>query len=276
LAAATVVFAVMWIGANNQKTVLNKQNDSIRTSFEEATKTINEIQGNLDTIESGITGNLISGKELPGEDRKTTLMNTINGMKKQIETDKKRIADLEAMLAKSKTQIKGIQEMVEKLKASLADKEKIVAELSDQLGIVTTTLETERTLSKEEIAKRDKDIADKQVLLEAQEKDINTMFYAFGTRKDLIVKKIISRQGGLLGIGKVSTLQKNTDLERFQTFSLQQSESISFPLTKKGYSILTNQNSSSYKVERDGQSYILKVLDKSLFRKNKVLVIEIL
>lgn len=276
LAAATVVFAVMWIGANNQKTVLNKQNDSIRTSFEEATKTINEIQGNLDTIESGITGNLITGKELPGEDRKTTLLNTINGMKKQIETDKKRIADLETMLAKSKTQIKGIQDMVEKLKASLADKEKIVAELSDQLGIVTTTLETERTLSKEEIAKRDKDIADKQVLLEAQEKDINTMFYAFGTRKDLMDKKIISRQGGLLGIGKVSTLQKNTDLERFQTFSLQQSESISFPLTKKGYSILTNQNSASYKVERDGQSYVLKVLDKSLFRKNKVLVIEIL
>jgi uncharacterized coiled-coil protein SlyX len=276
LAAATIVFAVMWISTNSQKSVLTKQNDSIKTSFEEATKTINEIQGNLDTIESGLTGKLISESEMPGEDRKTKMISAITGMKKQIDADKKRIAELESMLANSKVQIKGIQEMVNKLKVALADKEKIVAELSDKLGIMTETLVTERALSKEEIAKRDKDIADKQALLEAQEKDNNIIFFAFGTRKDLMDKKIISRQGGLLGIGKVSTVQKNTDLGRFQTFSLQEADGITFPMTKKGYSILTNQGSSSYKVERDGPNHILKVVDKSLFRKNKVLVIEIL
>jgi uncharacterized coiled-coil protein SlyX len=278
LVVLVIGLGVLWFMTYSQKSKLANQNDSLSASFERATNTINEIQSNLEEIEGGLSGQLFSGGEMPknAEDRRTQIINSISNMKRQIEADKKRISDLEAQLAKSSVKIKGIESLVAKLKASLADKEKIVAELTTKLGISEETLLAERQLSAEEIAKRDKEIAEKQATILAQEKDINTIFYAFGTRKDLIDKKIISREGGLLGLGKVSTLQKSTDLDKYRTFSLVEVDGISFPYTKNGYSILSNQTASSYKVERAGDSYILKVTNKELFRKYKLLVIEIL
>jgi len=275
LAVVIIVLGVIWFTTNSK---LARERDSLKTSFENATNTINEIQGNLDEIESGLSGQLLTGGELPRDsaDRRTQIITSIANMKRQIESDRKRIAELEAQLAKSQVRIKGIEDLVKKLKASLADKEKIVAELTSKLGITEKQLLEERQLSAEEIAKRDKEIAEKQATIEAQENPINTIFYAFGTRKDLISRKIISREGGILGLGKVSTLQKSTDLDKYKTLDLKEVDGFAFPATKNGYSILTNQSAASYKVEKVGDSHVLKVTNKELFRKYKLLVIEIL
>lgn len=278
LAVIAIAFSVLWFTTNSKNVKLSEQNDSIRTSFDNATRTINEIQTNLDSIETGLSGQLLSGREMPlsADDRRSQIINSIRNMKQQIESDKKRISDLEKRLANSQYKIKGLETLVAKLKASIADKEKIVAELSGKLGVMEETLLAEKALSKEEIYKRDKEIADKQAVIEAQDKDINTIFYTFGSRDELIDDKIISREGGLLGIGRVTTLQKVSDLMKYKTFDLKEVDGISFPATKKGYSILSGQNSASYKVDKVGESYILKVTNKELFRKNKFLVIEIM
>ncbi len=279
LIAVAVTLGILWISSNAQRNRLAMENDSIRASYEQATNTINEIQGHLDSIEAEAGSALFGGGELPmvaGADRRSQLTRTINNMKLQIQADKKRIAELEKKLAGSNKQMKGLQEMINKLKASVADKEKIVAELSSKLGILSETLESERVLSKEEIARRDKTISEKQEEILTKEKDLNTMYVAFGARKELIDKKIISRQGGVLGLGRVSTLQKSAELEKFNLVNLMETDEITFPLTKKGYSILSNQNPASYKVEKSDNNYVLKVTNKEQFRKNKVVVIEIL
>jgi uncharacterized coiled-coil protein SlyX len=278
LAVAVITLGVFWWVTFGEKAKLTQQRDSLQANFERATSTINEIQSNLDSIETGLTGQLFTDSEIPqnASDRRTQIINSITNMKRQIQSDKNRIADLEKRLANSQHKIKGMDELIAKLKASLAAKEKIVAELSGKLGMTEDSLYTERALSKEEIAKRDKDIAEKQAVIEAQEKDINTIFYAFGTRKELITRKVISSQGGILGIGKVTTLRKSTDFDKYKTFNLKLVDGVSFPVTKRGYSILSNQNSASYKVEKIGENYILKVTNKELFRKSKILVIELL
>ncbi len=278
LAVIAIAVSVLWFTTNTKNAKLTEQNDSIRTSFDNATKTINEIQTNLDSIETGLSGQLFSDREMPisSDDKRSQIINSIRNMKQQIESDKKRIADLEKRLAGSQYKIKGLETLVTKLKASIADKEKIVAELSGKLGVMEETLVAEKALSKEEIYKRDQEIAAKQAVIEAQDKDINTIFYTFGSRDELIDDKIISREGGLLGIGRVTTLQKVSDLMKYKTFDLKEVDGISFPATKKGYSILSGQNPASYKVSKVGESYIIKVTNKELFRKNKFLVIEIL
>jgi len=277
LAVIAVAFSALWFTSNTQKVKLNKQLDSLRTSFEFATETINDIQTNLDSIETGLSGQLFSGREMPltASDKRSQIINTVRGMKQQIEYDKKRITDLEKQLANSQYKNKSLESMIAKLRASINDKEKIVAELTGRLGIMEETLISEKLLSQDEIAKRDREIAEKVAIIQNQEKDLNTIFYAFGPRSELVDKKVITREGGLLGIGKVSTLSKMSELERYKTFDLSEVEGISFPYTKKGYSILSSQNAASYKVEKVGESYVLKVTNKELFRKYKILVIEI-
>jgi hypothetical protein len=278
LAVAALGLGVLYFTANNAKTKLAEQNDSIKTSFENATSTINEIQANLDSIQSGISGQLFSGTEMPyaSADRRTQIISTIRNMKLQIESDKKRISMLESQLSKSQHKVKGLEDLVAKLKSSIANKEKIVAELSGRLGVLEETLVTERQQSAYELAMRDTTIASNATTIASQAKDLNTIYYYFGTRQELIDKKIITREGGLLGIGKVSTLQRNTELDKYRSFDLREVDGITFPATKKGYSLLTNQSAASYKVEKVGGNNVLKVTNKELFRKYKLLVIEIL
>ena len=279
LAILTIVFAVLWINANGKSKDIMKSNEELKKLYETSTSTINEIQSSLESLEQDLSGQLFTQKEIPGtspEERRNRIISSIANMRDQIEADKKKIATLEKQLATSKSQLKGVQEIVNKLKASISEKEQIMDELQQRLGILNETLETERRTSAEEIQKREMTITEKEQQITQQSIEVNTIYYVYGTRKELMSKGIMDRKGGLLGIGKVSTVRQNIPIEQFTSMNLLETQQISFPATKKGYSILTNHPATSYKVEKEGDQNILTILDATSFRKQKFVVIELL
>lgn len=279
LAILTIVFAVLWINANGKSKDIMKNNEELKKLYETSTSTINEIQSSLESLEQDLSGQLFTQKEIPGtspEERRTKIISSIANMRDQIEADKKKIATLEKQLATSKSQLKGVQEIVNKLKTSISEKEQIMDELQQRLGILNETLETERRTSAEEIQKREMTITEKEQQITQQSIEANTIYYVYGTRKELMSKGIMDRKGGLLGIGKVSTVKQNIPVEQFTTLNLLENQQITFPATKKGYSILTNHPATSYKVEKEGDQNILTILDATSFRKQKFVVIELL
>ena len=279
LAILTIVFAVLWINANGKSKDIMKSNEELKKLYETSTSTINEIQSSLESLEQDLSGQLFTQKEIPGtspEERRNRIISSIANMRDQIEADKKKIATLEKQLATSKSQLKGVQEIVNKLKASISEKEQIMDELQERLGILNETLETERRSSAEEIQKREMTITEKEQQITQQSIEVNTIYYVYGTRKELMSKGIMDRKGGLLGIGKVSTVKQNIPIEQFTSMNLLETQQISFPATKKGYSILTNHPATSYKVEKEGDQNILTILDATNFRKQKFVVIELL
>ena len=279
LAILTIIFAVLWINANDKSKDIMKNNEELKKLYETSTSTINEIQSSLESLEQDLSGQLFTQKEIPGtspEERRTKIISSIANMRDQIEADKKKIATLEKQLATSKSQLKGVQEIVNKLKASISEKEQIMDELQQRLGILNETLETERRTSAEEIQKREMTITEKEQQITQQSIEANTIYYVYGTRKELMSKGIMDRKGGLLGIGKVSTVRQNIPIEQFTSMNLLETQQISFPATKKGYSILTNHPATSYKVEKEGDQNILTILDATNFRKQKFVVIELL
>ncbi|HOZ01992.1 MAG TPA: hypothetical protein PLG20_09250, partial [Candidatus Syntrophosphaera sp.] len=187
---------------------------------------------------------------------------------------KKQIKNLEGKLASSQGQLAGIQSIVNKLKASVADKEKIVTELEGRLSNLSSTLETERQVAQAEISLRESLLKEKETTITQQNIEANRMYYVVGNRKQLMDSGIIDRKGGILGIGKVSTV-KDVDLTKFMEFNLLDTQTLTFPVTKKGYAVLSNHVAASYKVDKTGDQYTLTVLDQDLFRKQKVLVIEL-
>jgi len=279
LAILTIVFAVLWMNANDKSKDVMKNNEELKKLYETSTSTINEIQSSLESLEQDLSGQLFTQKEIPGtspEERRTKIISSIANMRDQIEADKKKIATLEKQLATSKSQLKGVQEIVNKLKASISEKEQIMDELQQRLGILNETLETERRTSAEEIQKREMTITEKEQQITQQSIEANTIYYVYGTRKELMSKGIMDRKGGLLGIGKVSTVKQNIPVEQFTTMNLLENQQITFPATKKGYSILTNHPATSYKVEKQGDQNVLTILDATSFRKQKFVVIELL
>ena len=201
LAILTIVFAVLWINSNDKTKELNQTNEELKKLYESSTSTIGEIQSSLEALDKDLSGQLFTQKEIPGtspEERRTQIISSIANMRDQIEADKKKIASLEKQLATSKSQLKGVQEIVNKLKVSISEKEQIMDELQQRLGILSETLESERRTSAEEIQKREMTISEKEQQLNQQSIEANTIYYVYGTRKELIEKGIMDRKGGLL------------------------------------------------------------------------------
>lgn len=279
LAILTIIFGVLWMGSNGKTKALMKSNQELKELYDNSTQTIGEIQSSLESLDRDLSGQLFTNKEIPGttpEDRRSRIITSIANMRDQIEADKKKISDLEKQLASSRSQLKGVQDIVNKLKASISDKEAIMDELQKRLGILNETLEEERRSSLAEIQKREQTISEKQQTITQQSIDANTIYYIYGTRKELMEKGIVDRKGGLLGIGKVTTVAPSIQTEKFTQMNLLDTQEIRFPVSKKGYAVLSNHVATTYKVEKSGDQNILTVTDPTNFRKQKFLVIELM
>lgn len=279
LVILTVLFGVLWMGSNGKTKALQQSNKELQELYDNSTSTIGEIQSSLESLDKDLSGQLFTKGEVPGtspEDRRSRIISSIANMRDQIEADKKKIANLEKQLASSKSQLKGVQEIVAKLKASIGDKEKIMDELQQRLGILNETLEAERRTSQEEIQKREMTISEKQQQLTQKDIDANTIYYMYGTRKELMDKGIIDRKGGLLGIGKVTTVNSSILTDKFVQMNLMDKTEIEFPVTKKGYAILSNHVATSYKVTKVGDNNVITITDPTNFRKQKFVVIELM
>ncbi|MDD2228613.1 MAG: hypothetical protein PHY48_04285 [Candidatus Cloacimonetes bacterium] len=278
LVILTILFGVLWMGSNGKSKELLKTNAELKELYDNSTSTIGEIQSSLESLDRDLSGSLFTNEELPGTtpaDRRTRIVSSIVNMRDQIEADKKKISTLEKQLANSKSQLKGVQDIVNKLKASIGDKEKIMDELQQRLGIMNETLAAERKTSQEEIQKREQTISDKDKSLAQQSIDANKIYYVYGTRKELIDKGIVDRKGGLLGIGKVTTVTHSLVTDKFTEMNLLDSQQITFPSTKKGYSVLSNHIATTYKVEKLDEQNVLTITDSANFRKQKFLIIEL-
>lgn len=279
LAILAIVFGVVWMNASKENKALIKSNEDLQNLYESSTATISEIQESLQALDQDLSGQLFSQSEIPNAspaDRRERIISSIANMRDQIEADKKKISQLESQLANSRTQLRGVQDMVNRLKASLEDKERIMAELQERLGILDETIEAERRENQMAIAEREQTIAEREQALKDAERAANTIYYVVGTRKQLMDQGIVDRKGGILGIGRVTTVNRQLATEKFTEINLQDTLEISFKATNKGYSILSNHVATTYKVEKEDDEYVLTVTDKENFRKQKFLVIELL
>ncbi|HHV37057.1 MAG TPA: hypothetical protein GXX77_04390 [Candidatus Cloacimonetes bacterium] len=279
LALLVIVFGVVWMNASKANKALRLEKEELESLYESSSAMIADVQANLDEMEQDLSGQLFTQSELSetdSTDRRDKMVASIAIMREQIEADKKKIAQLEAQLANSRTQLRGVQETVDRLKASLADKEQIMSELQERMGILDETIEEERRRSQREIAEIEQTVLEKEQEIGEIMRSENQIYYTVGTRKQLLDNKVINRKGGLLGIGRVTMVKKTIDAMNFSELNLLDQTEIRFPVTKKGYSILSNHIATTYTVEKDGDEYVLTITDPDNFRKQKFLVIELL
>ena len=278
LAILAIIFGVMWHNASVKAKELAQSQEELKQSIleKEVPVTAEELQNSIDALgrELGLIG---AGTEFPvgtPEELKARNLNTLNTARTKISEYKKQLADLEAKIADNKKTMASMQSTVDRLKKSLAEKERIVAELERRVIAINDTLTTERKIAQAEITKRENMLQEKETELTKLNIDSNTIYYAIGTRKQLLDSGIITRKGGILGIGKVSVL-KDVNLTKFSHFNLLETQEITFPVTRRGYSVLSNHIAASYEVRKEGDQYVLRVTDPEQFKKQKVLVIEL-
>lgn len=248
--------------------VVLHERDSVLNDF---LFTFNQIERNLDSI--SIRQNFITvNTEKPGEMQmsvKDRINAEIEAINQIMERNNKRIADLGRKLKNSNSKITQLEKTIALLNEQLLRKNTQLAELNDKLAAMGIQL-AELQISVDTLSAQN--IAQAAVIAE-QTSALHTAYYIIGTSKELQQSEVIDKSGGLLGIGKTSTLSEDFDTEKFTKIDYTETKNIT--VESKNIKLVTTHPSGTYGIEEeDGKVKGLIITDPEKFwSASKYLVI---
>lgn len=266
LLGVTAVLYQKYQASTTSYSSLQTESDETKARYGQAINDIASIQDSLNAIvPGGSTVELVPG-ESPAT-RGDAALARIALLRAGIERTKDRIRQLDSNLRASGVKVAGLQKMLANLRTSLADKESLVAELStrvDSLQTANTGLATEVQQSQETITTQAQNIEDKR-------KELGTVYYSIGSKKDLVASGVVVSSGGVLGLGKTLEPAPRFDESHFTAIDTDAQTVITIPATKAR--VISAQPASSYELQLvDGQMQ-LHILDPKMFRTVRHVVI---
>ena len=240
---------------------LNGKLNEKDAAIQELVSSFNEIQENLNTIKE--KEKIISKVTSDGDvkSKEDQIKEDIQSIYDLMAKNKDRIGSLSKKLKNSKLQIDGLEKMIENMQATLNLKDSEIEELKTKIEGLNVELSNLTTNYK-------------AVENESNQKTeiINTAFYAIGTSKELKEKNVITKEGGIIGLGKTTKLSSDFNKEYFTKINIEKTTSIN--LGAKKIKMLTTHPSNSYKLIGEKPIEKLEITNtKEFWSASKYLVI---
>ena len=251
------------------------QNDSLQKIIEQRDNEINDMMGILNDVEEGFRAinqaenRVTIAKDGEGENKKAQIRENIQFIQQRMNENKELIAKLQQQMREStfkSTEMKRtvenlIKQMEEKdeqlkqLRAELNAKDIHIAELDATINTLNTNVSDLKTETEQ-----------KAQTIDSQDKQLNTAWFAFGSKKELKAQNVIVK-------GKV--LRGNFNKNFFTKIDIRVDKEIK--LYSKSAKILTMHPSSSYTLATDAKDqYVLRITNPQLFwSTSKYLVIQV-
>ncbi len=242
----------------------------------ELVQTLNQVDRNLELIKE--KENIIN-LEITDEEHQITdrerMVNNIQEIYSLMEENKGRINELNASLDRARSELKNTkgklsaanqlileyQSMIENLNGKIALKDEEILQLKDDLEKMNVDLANMTSAyqqSEEKVA--------------SQKDELNTAYYAFGTKKELIEQGVISKKGGLVGIGSVKQLKTDFNQSYFTRIDISKTSSIDI-YTKKAEVITSHDEASYHFTGTDGVDQLIIDDPKAFWSASKYLVL---
>lgn len=263
---------------------LKAENDSLKLENVKTTSelndmltTLNEVETNFQSIrdaENYLNIQQQQDSELTPSSREQIKKN-MELITETLKKNKEQIANLEEQLKKSNIKSASLRKTIDRLSAELDQKTTMIVALQEDLAqknvriqeldqMVSELNENVEDLSVQTKAQKEK--------LAAQDKELNTVYYCFGTSKELKDQKILSG-GGLFSKSKV--LQPGFNKEYFLAVDMRELTEI--PLFAAKAKLKSTHPEGSYEFVKDEDDNLtLKITDpKTFWSLGKYLVIEV-
>lgn len=181
-------------GNSNSNNALKESNDSLRAVIAERDASLEEVLQCIRVVEEGFqkineTQGRINSTGLEAEgSRKERLQNDVLYLTQLIEKNNSEVARLKKLLASSKNVSQELRAIVANLEKTLQEKNEEIASLHKQLeeqNIHIAKLDTIITNLTDENTRQELRLVEK-------ERELNSVWYVFGTKKELKNEKIIS------------------------------------------------------------------------------------
>lgn len=231
---------------NAEKQELLAQAASKDSTINTLVQSFNEVEGNLSSIKEKENSIQMKAKENNPEmknDVKARITEDIQAITDLMAENKNKIASLRKQLKKSGLKVAEFEKMIDRLNQQLAQKDEEIAALNRQLENLNIAV-TGLTAKVDTLSRSNRDKAN---VINNQVNELNKAYYIVGKSKDLITKKIIAKEGGLIGIGSAKKLSADFDKDMFTEVDITKTTFIN--LNGKKVKLLTSHPSDSYKIE---------------------------
>jgi len=259
---------------NKQLIETNRQRDSSLNDFID---TFNTIEDNLDQIKDKEQIISIDVNENPSKNRKDKITKDINLINNLLDKNKKEIEKLNKKLKYSWFKNSKLKKLTESLQNKIIEKELEISVLNNKLSdlnIKVENLNDEVDDLTNTVSALDTENNKQEKIINDKIEKLNTAYYVVGTVKELKEKNIISRNGGVLGIGKTSALSNDLKVSNFNIIDI--SKTTLIPVSGKKMELVSNHPKSSYKIETKGEEKLIVILNATDFwRSSKYLVVSV-
>ena len=268
--------ALVLTGCKDGKTTAGigaAQNDSLNSIIAQKDSELNDLMGTINEIEDGLNqineaeNRVTLLKNGEGASKKQKLTEDVQFIATRMKQNKELIAKLQKQMANSSIKSEQLQKTIANLTKQLEEKEKQLQALREELdskdihiAALDETINNLNTKSNRLASESSK----KSEVINAQDKQINTAWYVFGTKKELKNQHILEGNKVMTG---------NFNKNYFTKIDIRDLSEIK--LYSKSAKILTMHPSSSYTLLQDAnKQYVLRINNPQIFwSTSKYLVI---
>jgi len=187
------------------------------------------------------------------------------------------VASLRSKLNKSGVHAVELEKMIDNLNSQIEEKDVQIAQLKDDLAKVNvqvTDLTTKVVDLNANVDNLSTQNAQRQQVIDDKTAELNTAYYVIGTSYYLEQRKIVTKEGGFIGLGRSKELAPNMDKSYFTKVDITKMSVL--PIMKSKATILTSHPKSSYRLTGKNLSDSLVITNqKEFWSLSKVLVVSV-
>ena len=249
------------------------ERDSLNKVIAQKDNEINDIMSTFNQIEEGLReigqaeGRISVAKDGEGTSRSQRIAENMQFIQQTMQQNRELIDKLRTQLRESSINGEQLKKTIESLALQLEEKDKQLQQLRAELDskdIHIMDLDEKIANLNTNVSNLSNESAKKTETIKAQDKQIHSAWFVFGTKKELKEQQILVN-------GKV--LQGNFNKDYFTKVDIRVDKEIK--LYSRSAKMLTSHPSSSYTLQRDAnKQYVLRITDPQLFwSTSKYLVI---
>ena len=240
------------------------ERDSLNKVIAQKDNEINDIMSTFNQIEEGLReigqaeGRISVAKDGEGTSRSQRIAENMQFIQQTMQQNRELIDKLRTQLRESSINGEQLKKTIESLALQLEEKDKQLQQLRAELDskdIHIMDLDEKIANLNTNVSNLSNESAKKTETINAQDKQIHSAWFVFGTKKELKEQQILVN-------GKV--LQGNFNKDYFTKVDIRVDKEIK--LYSRSAKMLTSHPSSSYTLQRDAnKQYVLRITDPQLF-----------
>ncbi len=250
------------------------------STINELMLTFNEIDDNLTFINSRRNQLSLEAAQEMDVDRKATILKDIKLMDSMLVASSRHIDDLEKRLKDSGVKMRSFENRIAALNKTMLENSAemdLLRQSLEEKEYQIAGLNTRLEMYEEVVEQKEETIREKEFFIEEKQQQLNQLnkaWYTMGSFRELKEQGILSRTGGILGIGSTKEIQPNFSNDYFTSLDIRETKTI--PIASKTARVISEHPGDSYDfIYEDGLITALVIENPEEFwRISKYVVVE--